>query len=56
VAIMSGEASTVGVDVVGVVLAIATGLLVGSVVSGALRALGGRLVRSVGRRSGSGGR
>jgi uncharacterized membrane protein YjjP (DUF1212 family)/uncharacterized membrane protein YjjB (DUF3815 family) len=56
VAIMSGEASTVGVDVVGVVLAIATGLLVGSVVSGALRALGGRLLRSVGRRSGSGGR
>ena len=43
VALPSGAGPTVGVDVVGVVLAIATGLLVGSVVSAALRALVGRL-------------
>ena len=45
VAILSGEGSTVGFDVVGVVLAIAMGLLVGSAVSRALRALVGRLRR-----------
>jgi len=47
-AIVRGESSTPGVDVVGVVLAIATGLLVGSVVSRALRALVDRLRRSAG--------
>ena len=45
VAILPGEGSTVGFDVVGVILAIAMGLLVGSVVSRALRALVGRLRR-----------
>ena len=45
VAILSGEGSTVGFDVVGVILAIAMGLLVGSAVSRALRALVGRLRR-----------
>jgi uncharacterized membrane protein YjjP (DUF1212 family)/uncharacterized membrane protein YjjB (DUF3815 family) len=48
VAILPGEASTVGFDVVGVILAIAMGLLVGSVVSRALRALVGRLRRGRG--------
>ena len=48
VAILPGEGATVGVDVVGVVLAIAMGLLVGSVVSRALRVLVGRLKRTVG--------
>jgi uncharacterized membrane protein YjjP (DUF1212 family)/uncharacterized membrane protein YjjB (DUF3815 family) len=47
-AIMPGEVSTVGTDVVGVILAIAMGLLVGSAVSRALRALVGRLVRTTG--------
>jgi uncharacterized membrane protein YjjB (DUF3815 family) len=42
VAILSGEGTAVGFDVVGVILAIAMGLLVGSVVSRALRALVGR--------------
>jgi len=42
VAILPGEGWTVGLDVVGVILAIAMGLLVGSVVSRALRALVGR--------------
>ena len=46
--ILSGEGSTVGFDVVGVVLAIAMGLLVGSVVSRALRALVGRVLRTAG--------
>ncbi|MDT7581995.1 MAG: hypothetical protein QOK35_3259 [Pseudonocardiales bacterium] len=46
VAILPGQASTVGFDVVGVILAIAMGLLVGSVVSRALRALAGRLRRT----------
>ena len=46
VAILPSPSATAGLDVVGVVLAIATGLLVGSVVSGALRALAGRLRRS----------
>ncbi|HEX8497711.1 MAG TPA: threonine/serine exporter family protein [Actinomycetales bacterium] len=46
VAILPGEAATVGFDVVGVILAIAMGLLVGSVVSRALRALVGRLRRT----------
>jgi len=45
IAIRPGEGPTVGLDVVGVILAIATGLLVGSVVSRALRALVGRLLR-----------
>jgi uncharacterized membrane protein YjjP (DUF1212 family)/uncharacterized membrane protein YjjB (DUF3815 family) len=45
-AIMPGEGSTVGIDVVGVILAIAMGLLVGSAVSRALRALVGRLLRT----------
>ena len=48
VAILPGEASTVGFDVVGVILAIAMGLLVGSVVSRALRAFVGRLRRGRG--------
>ena len=48
VAILPGEASTVDFDVVGVILAIAMGLLVGSVVSRALRALVGRLRRGRG--------
>jgi uncharacterized membrane protein YjjB (DUF3815 family) len=55
VAVMTGEGSTVGVDVVGVILAIAMGLLVGSVVSRALRALVGRLLRPAARPPGSGG-
>ena len=38
-AIVPGGGSTVGIDVVGVILAIATGLLVGSAVSRAVRAL-----------------
>lgn len=50
VAILPGEGATVGVDAVGVVLAIATGLLVGSVVSRALRGLADRLRRAVGAR------
>ena len=49
VAILSEEGATVGVDVVGVVLAIATGLLVGSAVSRALRGLADRLRRAAGR-------
>jgi uncharacterized membrane protein YjjB (DUF3815 family) len=48
VAIVPGEGSTVGFDVVGVILAIAMGLLVGSVVSRALRALIGRVLRTAG--------
>ena len=48
VAIVSGTGSTVGLDVVGAVLAIATGLLVGSVVARALRVLVGRLRRTTG--------
>jgi uncharacterized membrane protein YjjP (DUF1212 family)/uncharacterized membrane protein YjjB (DUF3815 family) len=48
VAIVPGAGSTVGLDVVGVILAIATGLLVGSVLSRALRALVGRLRRPAG--------
>ena len=51
VAIESG-ATTVGRDVVGAVLAIATGLLVGSVVSRALRGLVGRVSGSRPRRTG----
>ena len=47
VAILSGEGSSVGFDVIGVILAIAMGLLVGSAVSRALRALVGRLRRQV---------
>ena len=42
VAIVSGTGATVGLDVLGSILAIAVGLLVGSVVSRALRALVGR--------------
>jgi uncharacterized membrane protein YjjP (DUF1212 family)/uncharacterized membrane protein YjjB (DUF3815 family) len=45
VAILPGGGSTVGFDVVGVILAIAMGLLVGAVVSRVLRALVGRLRR-----------
>jgi hypothetical protein len=45
-AILPGRGSTVGVDVVGVILAIAMGLLVGSVVSRAVRELVGRLLRT----------
>ena len=45
VAILPGQGSTVGLDVLAVILAIATGLLVGSVVSRTLRALVGRLRR-----------
>jgi len=52
VAILSGEGSTVCFDVVGVVLAIAMGLLVGSAVSRALRALVGRLRRRPDEESG----
>jgi uncharacterized membrane protein YjjB (DUF3815 family) len=48
VATVPGTGSTVGVDVVGVILAIAMGLLVGSVLSRALRALVGRLLRTAG--------
>jgi uncharacterized membrane protein YjjP (DUF1212 family) len=48
VAILPEEGWTVGVAVVGVILAIAMGLLVGSVVSRALRALVGRLRRTTG--------
>ena len=48
VAIVPGERSTVAFDVVGVILAIAMGLLVGSVVSRALRALVGRVLRTAG--------
>jgi uncharacterized membrane protein YjjP (DUF1212 family)/uncharacterized membrane protein YjjB (DUF3815 family) len=48
VAILPGDGATVGVDVVGVILAIAMGLLVGSVVSRALRVLVGRLKRTAG--------
>ena len=48
VAIVPGQGSTVGLDVVGVILAIAMGLLVGSVVSRALRALVGRVLRTAG--------
>ena len=48
VAIVPGERSTVAFDVVGVILAISMGLLVGSVVSRALRALVGRLLRTPG--------
>ncbi len=48
VAIVPGERSTVAFDVVGVILAIAMGLLVGSVVSRALRALAGRVLRTAG--------
>ena len=46
VAIVPGERSIVAFDVVGVILAIAMGLLVGSVVSRALRALIRRLLRT----------
>lgn len=48
VAIVPGERSTVFLDVVGVILAIAMGLLVGSVASRALRALVGRVLRRAG--------
>ena len=48
VAILPGRGPTVGLDVVGVVLAIATGLLVGSVVSRALGALVGRVLGTPG--------
>jgi uncharacterized membrane protein YjjP (DUF1212 family)/uncharacterized membrane protein YjjB (DUF3815 family) len=45
VAIRPGQGSTVGLDVLAVILAIAMGLLVGSVVSRAMRVLGRRLLR-----------
>lgn len=45
VAILSGQGPTVGLDVLAVVLAIATGLLVGSVISRTVRVLGRRLRR-----------
>ena len=47
-AIAPGGGPTVVIDVVGVVLAIAMGLLVGSVVSRAVRALVGRMRRTAG--------
>jgi uncharacterized membrane protein YjjP (DUF1212 family)/uncharacterized membrane protein YjjB (DUF3815 family) len=45
VAILPGQGTTVGFDVLAVVLAIATGLLVGSVVARTVRVLGRRLLR-----------
>jgi uncharacterized membrane protein YjjP (DUF1212 family)/uncharacterized membrane protein YjjB (DUF3815 family) len=48
VAIVSGQGPTVGFEVLAVILAIAMGLLVGSVVSRTLRVLVGRLLRTAG--------
>ncbi len=47
VAVAAGGGSTVGLDVLAVILAIAMGLLVGSVVSRSMRVLGRRLLRTV---------